>query len=147
MPNARLQQAFESLMQRAPSALFKRARSLYLCKYPLDGRDANGSLRLFVSKEHVEERIVSGGSEGERLAVVSIKPIEFTLVHWQQPDPACQDTQRAYFKEQWGMDLPDLQPLAESWFREGGHQSTLRAPEGLQWIRSSPMPANDSPAS
>ena len=145
MPNARLQQAFETLMQRAPSALFKRARSLYLSKYPLDGRDTTSNLRLFVSKEHVEEQIVAGGSEGERLAVVSIKPIELTLVHWHQPAPASQEAQRAYFSEQWGMQLPALQPQAESWFREGGHQSTLIAPEGLQWVRSSPMPSNDNP--
>jgi len=145
MPNARLQQAFETLMQRAPSALFKRARSLYLSKYPLDGRDTTSNLRLFVSKEHIDEQIVAGGSEGERLAVVSIKPIELTLVHWQQPDPASVEVQRAYFREQWGIDLPTLHPLAESWFREGGHQSTLVAPQGLQWVRSSPMPSNDNP--
>jgi hypothetical protein len=145
MPNARLQQAFETLMQRAPSALFKRARSLYLSKYPLDGRDTTSNLRLFVSKEHIDEQIVAGGSEGERLAVVSIKPIELTLVHWQQPDPASVEVQRAYFREQWGIDLPTLHPLAESWFREGGHQSTLVAPQGLQWVRSSPMPSSDNP--
>ena len=145
MPNARLQQAFETLMQRAPSALFKRARSLYLSKYPLDGRDTTSNLRLFVSKEHIDEQIVAGGSDGERLAVVSIKPIELTLVHWQQPDPASVEVQRAYFREQWGIDLPTLHPLAESWFREGGHQSTLVAPQGLQWVRSSPMPSSDNP--
>ena len=145
MPNARLQQAFETLMQRAPSALFKRARSLYLSKYPLDGRDTTSNLRLFVSKEQIDEQIVAGGSEGERLAVVSIKPIELTLVHWQQPDPASVEVQRAYFREQWGIDLPTLHPLAESWFREGGHQSTLVAPQGLQWVRSSPMPSSDNP--
>ena len=145
MPNARLQQAFETLMQRAPSALFKRARSLYLSKYPLDGRDTTSNLRLFVNKEHIDEQIVAGGSEGERLAVVSIKPIELTLVHWQQPDPASVEVQRAYFREQWGIDLPTLHPLAESWFREGGHQSTLVAPQGLQWVRSSPMPSSDNP--
>jgi len=145
MPNARLQQAFETLMQRAPSALFKRARSLYLSKYPLDGRDTDRKLRLFVSKEHVEEQIVAGGSEGERLAVVSIKPIELTLVHWHQAAPASQDAQQTYFMEQWGMDVPVLHPQEESWFREGGHQSTLIAPEGLQWVRSSPMPSNDNP--
>ena len=145
MPNARLQQAFETLMQRAPSALFKRARSLYLSKYPLDGRDTTSNLRLFVSKEHIDEQIVAGGSEGERLAVVSITPIELTLVHWQQPNPASVEAQRAYFREQWGMDLPTLHPLAESWFREGGHQSTLVAPQGLQWVRSSPMPSSDNP--
>ena len=145
MPNARLQQAFETLMQRAPSALFKRARALYLSKYPLDGRDTDSKLRLFVSKEHVEEQIVAGGSEGERLAVVSIKPIELTLVHWHQAAPASQDAQQTYFMEQWGMDVPVLHPNEESWFRESGHQSTLIAPEGLQWVRSSPMPSSDNP--
>ncbi len=146
MPNARLQQAFETLMQRAPSALFKRARSLYLSKYPLDGRDTNSRLRLFVSQEQVDETIVAVGSEGERLAVVAIKPIQLTLVHWHKPVPASQEAQRTYFREQWDMELPSLQPLSESWFRDGGHQSTLMAPDGMQWVRSSPMPSNDTPA-
>ena len=146
MVNVRLQQAFETLMQRAPSALFKRARSLYLSKYSLDGRDTTNQLRLFVSKEHVDEQIVPGGNEGERLAVVTVKPLELTLVHWHQPGPASQDAQKTYFKEEWGLELPTLQPLEGSWFREGGHQSTLVAPAGLRWLRSSTLPINDSPA-
>jgi len=144
MPSTRLQQALETLMQRAPSALFKRARSLYLSKYPLDGRDTSSRLRLFISQENVDEQIVAGGSEGERLAVVSIQAIELTLVHWRHSSPASQEAERAYFRQQWDMDLPALQPREGSWFREGGHQSTFVAPNGLQWIRSSPMPTSET---
>ena len=35
----RLQQAYATLMERAPSALFRKARQLYLNKYCLDGRE------------------------------------------------------------------------------------------------------------
>lgn len=140
MAHARLQQAFEQLMQRAPSALFKKARALYLCKYPLDGRDCSSPLRLFITEEAVEEDIVTGGSEGERLATVSIRPVELALVHWQQAQPATEEQIKTYFQEQWGLEVPSLTPLQQSWFREGGHQSRFAAPDGLIWLRSSPMP-------
>ena len=55
MSHPQLQDALEQLMVRAPSALFKRARRLYLDKYPLDGRDCSSALRLFVAEERVEE--------------------------------------------------------------------------------------------
>ena len=42
----RLQQAYAALMDRAPSALFRKARQLYLNKYCLDGREPQGPLRL-----------------------------------------------------------------------------------------------------
>ena len=140
MAHARLQQAFEHLMQRAPSALFKKARALYLCKYPLDGRDCSSPLRLFITQEAVEEDIVTGGSEGERLATVSIRPVELALVHWQQAQPATEEQIKTYFQEQWDLEVPTLTPLQQSWFREGGHQSRFAAPDGLIWLRSSPMP-------
>tara|TARA_B100001741_G_scaffold243550_1_gene204679 strand:+ start:475 stop:1065 length:591 start_codon:yes stop_codon:yes gene_type:complete len=144
MPNARLQQAYESLMQRAPSPLFKKARALYLCKYPLDGRDCNGSLRLFVSQESIEERIVPAPDEGERLAVLSIHPVKLALVHWGKPDPAPEQEAATYFEQQWDLVLPALQPQDQAWFRDGGHQSLFTAPKGLHWLRSSPMPKEQS---
>ena len=146
MPHARLQQAFEVLLQRAPSALFKKARALYLCKYALDGRECSSPLRLFITQESVEEEIVTGGSEGERLATVSIKPLELALVHWQQPQAATADQIKAYFQQQWDLEVPTLTPLQDSWFREGGHQSRFAAPEGLIWLRSSPMPEGSQDA-
>ena len=39
------------LMERAPSALFRKARQLYLNKYCLDGREPQGPLRLYVQQE------------------------------------------------------------------------------------------------
>ena len=38
----RLQQAYSALMERAPSALFRKASQLYLNKYCLDGREPQG---------------------------------------------------------------------------------------------------------
>ena len=140
MPTARLQQAFESLMQRAPSALFRKARTLYLQKYPLDGRDCTSPLRLFVNDETIDEQIVAGSNAGERLAVVTIKPVQLALVHWQKPSAALASDIHAYFQEQWGMEAPALKPQDDPWFRNGGHQSLLRAPEDLIWLRRSPMP-------
>ncbi|MGC6483948.1 MAG: hypothetical protein ACON4T_10370 [Synechococcus sp.] len=139
MIHARLQQAFEGLMQRAPSALFKKARALYLCKYALDGRNCSSSLRLFITREAIDEQIVAGGSEGERHVTVSIKPLEMALVHWQHSEPASAEQIKDYFAQQWDLAVPTLQPQSESWFREGGHQSRFAAPKGLIWLRSSPM--------
>ena len=74
-------------MQRAPSALFKRARRLYLDKYPLDGRDCSSALRLFVAEERVEEWVEPdpGAAASGQIAVVSTsslaKPYK-TLVDW-----------------------------------------------------------------
>lgn len=143
MSKARLQQAFESMMQRAPSALFRKARALYLQKYPLDGRDCTSPLRLFVKQETIDEQIVTGSNPGERLAVVTIKPVQLALVHWQQPRAASDSDIGAYFQEQWGMETPTLEPQDDPWFRDGGHQSLLRAPEELIWLRRSPMPETD----
>ena len=146
MPHSRLQQAFETLMERAPSALFQRARALYLNKYPLDGRDSTSPLRLFISEESLDEQVVDGGQEGERLAVVSIKPITMALVHWQQPEPASTSTINSYFKDSWGLTAPQLSPISTPWFRDGGHQSLFTPPEGLIWVRSSPMPEREADA-
>ena len=140
MPVTRLQQAFETLMEHAPSALFKKARALYLCKYPLDGRDSSSALRLFIAQEAIEEQVVGGGSEGERLGVLSIKPVTMALVHWQQAKPASAEAVKDYFQQQWGIDPPELSHQSDAWFREGGHQSLFNPPEGLIWVRSSPMP-------
>ena len=140
MAVTRFQQAFETLMERAPSALFKKARALYLCKYPLDGRDCSNALRLFIAQEAIEEQVVGGGSEGERLGVLSIKPVTMALVHWQQAESATEKVIEDYFQQRWGMDAPELSPQSNAWFREGGHQSLFNPPEGLIWVRSSPMP-------
>ena len=132
----RLQQAYAALMERAPSALFRKARQLYLNKYCLDG-----PLRLYVQQEKAEERIEPCLVEKEprRLAIYTVQPITLALVHWQQPDAAEPAIQAAYL-QQWGLDGIDLRAQNDSWFREGGHHSLLPAPSDLLWRKESLLP-------
>ena len=137
----RLQQAYAALMERAPSALFRKARQLYLNKYCLDGREPQGPLRLYVQQEKAEERIEPCLVEQEprRLAIYTVQPITLALVHWQQPDAADPGEQAAYL-HYWGLCDIALQPQSESWFREGGHHSLLPAPSDLLWRKESLLP-------
>ena len=137
----RLQQAYAALMERAPSALFRKARQLYLNKYCLDGREPQGPLRLYVQQEKAEERIEPRLVEQEprRLAIYTVQPITLALVHWQQPDAADPAMQAAYL-QQWGLDVIDLRAQNDSWFREGGHHSLLPAPSDLLWRKESLLP-------
>ena len=136
----RLQQAYAALMERAPSALFRKARQLYLNKYCLDGREPQGPLRLYVQKEKAEERIEPRLVEQEprRLAIYTVQPITLALVHWQRPEAADPAKQAAYLQH-WGLDGIALQPQSESWFREGGH-ALLPAPSDLLWRKESLLP-------
>ena len=137
----RLQQAYAALMERAPSALFRKARQLYLNKYCLDGREPQGPLRLYVQQEKAEERIEPRLVEQEprRLAIYTVQPITLALVHWQQPE-AADPTKQAAYLQHWGLDGIALQPQRESWFREGGHHSLLPAPSDLLWRKESLLP-------
>ena len=137
----RLQQAYAALMERAPSALFRKARQLYLNKYCLDGREPQGPLRLYVQQEKAEERIEPRLVEQEprRLAIYTVQPITLALVHWQQPEAADPAEQAAYL-QQWGLDGIDLRAQNDSWFREGGHHSLLPAPSDLIWRKESLLP-------
>ena len=136
-----LRQAYAALMERAPSALFRRARQLYLNKYCLDGREPQGPLRLYVQQEKAEERIEPRLVEQEprRLAIYTVQPITLALVHWQQPD-AADPAEQATYLQHWGLDGIALQPQSESWFREGGHHSLLPAPSDLLWRKESLLP-------
>mgnify|MGYP003333539479 CR=1 FL=1 len=137
----RLQQAYAALMERAPSALFRKARQLYLNKYCLDGREPQEPFRLYVQQEKAEERIEPRLVEQEprRLAIYTVQPITLALVHWQQPEAADPATQAAYLQH-WGLDGIALQPQSQSWFREGGHHSLLPAPSDLLWRKESLLP-------
>ena len=137
----RLQQAYAAFMERAPSALFRKARQLYLNKYCLDGREPQGPLRLYVQQEKAEERIEPRLVEQEprRLAIYTVQPITLALVHWQQPEAADPAEQAAYLQH-WGLDGIALQPQRESWFREGGHHALLPAPSDLLWRKESLLP-------
>ena len=137
----RLQRAYAALMERAPSALFRKARQLYLNKYCLDGREPQGPLRLYVQQEKAEERIEPCLVEQEprRLAIYTVQPITLALVDWQQTDAAEQAIQAAYL-QQWGLDGIHLRAQNDSWFREGGHHSLLPAPSDLLWRKESLLP-------
>ena len=73
-----LQEAYTALMSRAPGAAFRRARSLYLNKYPLPQPDQNGPLRLFVCQERCEEleQPAPDGVAHHRLVTLTCRPGE-----------------------------------------------------------------------
>ena len=146
MSHPKLLVAFEQLMARAPSALFKRARRLYLDKYPLDGRDSSSALRLFVAKERVEEWVEPDPETAPtgKIAVVTIRPTLLSLVHWQQNDPASEQTCADYLENTWGLDPSCFKAFNEPWFRDGGYQSQAQAPEGLIWTRRSAFTDHNS---
>ena len=141
-----LQVALEQLMERAPSALFKRARRLYLDKYPLDGRDCTSALRLFVAEERVEEWVEPDpeAAPSGQIAVVTTKPTRLSLVHWQQNDPASEQICSDYLQNTWGLDPTCFKAFNDPWFRDGGHQKQAQAPNGLIWIRRSAYTADNS---
>ena len=107
MSHPQLQDALEQLMVRAPSALFKRARRLYLDKYPLDGRDCSSALRLFVAEEQVEESVEPDPERAPqgKIAVVTIRPTRLALVHWQQNEAASEQMCSDYLQNTWSPTL------------------------------------------
>ena len=128
-------------MDRAPALIFPRARALYFNKYPVDGPDATGSLRLFIRQEDADEQIEPRIVEGvpRRMAVVKVRARSMAVVHWQQsgaPDPK----ELAAYLTKWGLQEQTLTAQAEPWFRDGGHQQWLHAPDGLLWHREALMP-------
>ena len=44
------------------------------------------------------------------------------------------------YLRRWGLEEGALMAQREPWFREGGHQQWLKAPEGLLWHREALMP-------
>ena len=141
MATEELRQAFEALLDRAPALIFPRARALYFNKYPLDGREASGPLRLFIQQEESEEQIETRQLDGEprRMAVVKVRPRTMAVVHWQQPEAPAPQVLDDYLRR-WGLEEVALMAQRELWFREGGHQQWLKAPEGLLWHREALMP-------
>lgn len=105
------QEAFETLLQRAPSPLFPRARQLYLRKYCLEGAAA-GALRTYLLEEEIGEH------DGGRLLTVRAR--RFAVVHWQGPQLSSQ-AYRDYLRQHWDLDPEQLQPVQDTaWFRDGG---------------------------
>jgi hypothetical protein len=137
----RLTQAFDALMNRAPALVFPRARELYLNKYPLDGREATGPMRLFVQREESQETMEPRQIDGEarRIAIVLVRPITLAAVHWQTRAAPPADLLQSYLAS-WGLASAPLQAQNELWFREGGHQILMPAPPQLHWQREALMP-------
>ena len=139
MSYPQLQVAFEQLMARAPSALFKRARRLYLDKYPLDGRNSSSLLRLFIAEEQVEESVEPDpeATPNGKIAVITIRPTRLALVHWKQQRAASSQMRSDYLSNTWGLNPLDFKDVEAPWFRSGGHQQQGQAPQSLIWIRRS----------
>ena len=114
----RFQLAFASLLQKAPSPLFPRARQLYLRKYCLEGAEA-GSLRTFLLEEETAEQ--DGGM------LLTVRARRFAVVHWQGPQLDAQ-RYRDYLQHRWDLEPDQLQTVADTqWFRQGGAWAWFRA--------------------
>ena len=112
-----LLQALTPLLERAPAALFPRARRLYFDKYPLEGEgqgplaaDEAGCFRTFVLRETLHR---DSGLTGAKLH-------ELALVHWRMADQAPPDAVTAYLLQRWQLKPAQFDVMQESWFREGG---------------------------
>ena len=147
MSHPQLQDALEQLMVRAPSALFKRARRLYLYKCPLDGRECSSALRLFVAEEQVEESVEPDPERAPqgKIAVVTIRPTRLALVHWQQNEAASEQMCSDYLQNSWGLKLSCFESMNDPWFRNGGYQKQAQAPDDLIWTRRSAFTADSVP--
>ena len=122
-------------MNRAPAASFRKARALYLNKYPLPQTDEQGPLRLFVCDEQLTETVepVEGGDPQQRRVTLRSSPGALAVVHWQQMAAPPEDLVRQYLQQLWGLDSDalTLEVWSEPWFRNGGHQTRIAPPEEL----------------
>ncbi len=153
--SVRLDAAFTDLLSRAPAPLFPRARRRYFDKYPLEGHpdqlaaDATASpFRTFVLSEVPPPEASSGlaepaealappeAAEGPATEAPAPAPAiaALALVQWQA---AAIDLEAAvrYLEQHWQLEAAELQPMEESWFRDGG-----------AWVRISPRGAGPAPA-
>ena len=132
-----LQKAYETLMKRAPGAAFRRARSLYLNKYPLTQEQGNSPFRLFVCDELLEESVAPShdGDADHRLVTLTAKARQLAVVHWQRHEAPDEASVRRFLSVDWDLDAEQLtlEAFDEPWFREGGHQTRLQPPADLIW--------------
>ena len=121
-------------MSRAPAASFRKARALYLNKYPLPQADEQSPLKLFVCDEQLTETVESIEGQDlhpqQRMVTLRSRPGTLAIVHWQQMAPAPEDLVRQYLRQTWELDPETLQLQAwtEPWFRNGGHQIRMTPP-------------------
>ena len=137
--SSELKKGYRDLMSRAPGAAFRRARALYLNKYPLPQDGCDLPLRLFIASEQLQEELhpAPDGEPGHRLATLTSRPGQLALVHWKHNDPAPLDLVTHYLRTAWNLRLDslDLHAQAEPWFRESGHQSLFSSPCELVFRR------------
>ena len=135
MQNA-LFSAYQTLMAKAPGAAFRKARALYLNKYSFPEKESSSAFRLFICRETLEEglRPADDGNPDHQIVSLTTTAQELAVVHWQNPAAPDMEALTTYLREEWywEVDPSDLTPWSEPWFREGGHQSRLKAPSGLQ---------------
>jgi hypothetical protein len=133
---APLRLAVDRLYERAPSALFPRARQLFFLKYPLEGHPQELDSSPFVERFRtfvLRETTCLPSEESE--AQEPHRPITrinaLAVVHWQAPQTNREDYAR-YLSRHWLLDPERLQLSEQPWFREGGAWAHLpiTAPAG-----------------
>ncbi len=150
-----LEAALADLLSRAPASLFPRARRLYFDKYPLEGHpdqlaaDASAApFRTFVLSEVVPAEAPTAvdlaaalaAPETDDAAAAAPPAIAaLALVHWQAAEIDLSAAIR-YLEQHWQLQAAELQPMAESWFRDGGAWVRISAPG------AGPVPAPAAPA-
>ena len=149
--SVRLDAALTDLLSRAPAPLFPRARRLYFDKYPLEGHpdqlavDATAApFRTFVLSEvpppeassELAEPAEAPAPPEEAAAGPAPAPAiaALALVQWQAAEIDLEAAIR-YLEQHWQLEAAELQPMEESWFRDGG-----------AWVRISPRGAGPAPA-
>ena len=122
-------------MSKAPAASFRKARALYLNKYPLPQADEQSTLKLFACDEQLTETVepIEGQDPQQRMVTLRSRPGTLAIVHWQQTAPPPDDLVLHYLRQTWELDPETLQlhPWKEPWFRNGGHQIRMTPPSDL----------------
>lgn len=139
--------AYQTLMAKAPGAAFRKARALYLNKYPFPDSDPNRAFRLFVCRETLDEglRPAHDGNPDHQIVSLTSTAEELAVVHWQQPGAPDPNAVVRYLQDVWSLDLDSSALTSQSapWFRNGGHQTRLLAPPGLQIRQESLLTLRD----
>ena len=139
--SSELQEAYKRLLSRAPGAAFRRARKLYLNKYPLPQAETNLPFRLFVCGESLDEvqQPAADGIPGHRLVTLTSRPDQLALVHWHQDSAASKQAMKHYLQATWNLELESLrlEDQIQSWFRQSGRFCLFSSPCDLVYQRQS----------
>lgn len=130
--SSELQEAYNALLRRAPGAAFRRARKLYLNKYPLPQAEMDVPFRLFICGETIDEvqQPAPDGIPGHRLVTLTSRPDQLALVHWQHNSSASKQAMKHYLQSTWNLDLDSLrlEDQSQSWFRQSGRYCLFTSP-------------------